>query len=359
MRCSTLGRARRHGYPAPPRDGRPPRYHLYEIPLAIQDRAFTPDGQLLPRQPHLLRRDHRPVRAGHRPLADLEPRVLRQRLHRQRRDVAVPRRRAAALPVPGTQRLQFALLDPRLHEDPRREGLADRLRRRVSARPVDLDTQDGHLLLGPAERADIIVDFTGAALGSHILHNLGPDEPFGGGEPDEDFDSADPETTGRVLQFRVRPRRGSDTSTPPQYLRLPTITHPTGGATRPLALIEKMSQYFEDAPSEARLGVVDGGASSEPATFSDIGWAAPITENPAPGAVETWEFYNTTVDAHPMHIHEVMFAVVNRQPIELTDGNGDMVEHDGEHMGLAMEAPSSSSAIRVHPNPTRAVGRTP
>ena len=41
----------------------------------------------------------------------------------------------------------------------------------------------------------------------------------------------------------------------------------------------------------------------------------PVTENPAVGATEVWEFYNGTVDAHPMHIHEVLFQVVDRQPI--------------------------------------------
>jgi FtsP/CotA-like multicopper oxidase with cupredoxin domain len=33
----------------------------------------------------------------------------------------------------------------------------------------------------------------------------------------------------------------------------------------------------------------------------------PVTENPAVGATEIWEFYNTTADAHPMHVHEVVF----------------------------------------------------
>ena len=31
------------------------------------------------------------------------------------------------------------------------------------------------------------------------------------------------------------------------------------------------------------------------------------------GATEVWEFYNTTGDAHPMHVHEVVFEVVNRE----------------------------------------------
>ena len=46
----------------------------------------------------------------------------------------------------------------------------------------------------------------------------------------------------------------------------------------------------------------------------------PITENPAIGATEVWEFYNGTIDAHPMHIHEVVFEVVNRQAIFVNEG---------------------------------------
>jgi FtsP/CotA-like multicopper oxidase with cupredoxin domain len=46
-------------------------------------------------------------------------------------------------------------------------------------------------------------------------------------------------------------------------------------------------------------------------------WADDITENPDVGAVEVWEIYNTTADAHPMHIHEVAFEVVNREGLVL------------------------------------------
>ena len=44
-------------------------------------------------------------------------------------------------------------------------------------------------------------------------------------------------------------------------------------------------------------------------------WMDPVTENPAVGATEVWEIYNATADAHPMHIHEITFEVVNRQDI--------------------------------------------
>ncbi len=84
--------------------------------------------------------------------------------------------------------------------------------------PVQLD----QLLLGLAERADVIVDFTNVPVGTTIiLQNLGPDEPFGGGEPPGDFDAADPNTTGQVMQFRVVRRTSRDTSTPPDRLVLP------------------------------------------------------------------------------------------------------------------------------------------
>ena len=36
---------------------------------------------------------------------------------------------------------------------------------------------------------------------------------------------------------------------------------------------------------------------------------------PTAGSVEVWEIFNTTADSHPIHIHEVLFRVLNRQPI--------------------------------------------
>ena len=52
--------------------------------------------------------------------------------------------------------------------------------------PVDLTATNGNrLLMGLAERADMIVDFTNVPQGNYVLGNVGPDEPFGGGEPDE------------------------------------------------------------------------------------------------------------------------------------------------------------------------------
>ena len=195
------------------------------------------------------------------------------------------------------------------------------------ATPVDLTTDHGNrLLMGLAERADVIVDFTNVPAGSYVLGNVGPDEPFGGGIPGDDFPVADPATTGQIMQFNVVPAVGADTSTPPQFLQLPAITPlPAESVTRPLALIEKADEG-EDAegeevegPVEALLGTVEGGVPEEKL------WMDAVTENPAVGATEVWEFYNATADAHPMHVHEVTFEVVNRQNL-VTDEEGEVVE---------------------------------
>ena len=68
----------------------------------------------------------------------------------------------------------------------------------------------------------MIVDFSGLKAGTKVyLTNLGPDEPFGGGEPGTDFKVADPETTGRVMEFRVVAATGVDPTTPVERLILP------------------------------------------------------------------------------------------------------------------------------------------
>jgi bilirubin oxidase len=64
-------------------------------------------------------------------------------------------------------------------------------------------------------------------------------------------------------------------------------------------------------PAEADLGILSSDGSGIP-----LGWDEPPTENPAVGAIEVWELHNFTADAHPIHIHEITFEVVDRQPFD-------------------------------------------
>lgn len=188
------------------------------------------------------------------------------------------------------------------------------------AAPVNITALGNRLLLGLAERADMIVDFTNVPAGNYVLSNVGPDEPFGGGMPDVDFPAADPATTGQIMQFNVVSAVAPDPTTPPQFLILPAIVPlPAATVTRPLALVEEMSMYFADAPAAAMLGTVAGDPNVAAGTWTKRMWMEPVTENPAVGSTEVWEVYNATADAHPIHLHELVFEVVNRQPISIDE----------------------------------------
>jgi FtsP/CotA-like multicopper oxidase with cupredoxin domain len=97
------------------------------------------------------------------------------------------------------------------------------------AAPVNLTATNGNrLLMGLAERADMIVDFTNVPVGDYVLGNVGPDVPFGG-LPIDPAEIADPGTTGMVMQFRVVPavacpHRPSSCNCQPSHLPTATFT---------------------------------------------------------------------------------------------------------------------------------------
>jgi FtsP/CotA-like multicopper oxidase with cupredoxin domain len=320
--------------PAPKENDKfPPNKTYYEIPIAIQDRSFNEDGSLFYPE---TRAFFDGIAGPYTPETDVSP-IWNPEVFGNMIMVngntwpfqTVEQRRYRFRFLNGCQS-RFLILD--FDEIPGVEVWQIGNEGGFLVAPVNLTAAHGNrLLMSPAERADIIVDFTAVRAGRYVLGNVGPDEPFGGGVPDEDFDIADAATTGQVMQFRVVPVVGVDDSTPPQFLQLPAITSlPAATVTRPLALLEEMSAFFEDAPAAALLGTADGG---ELVTRM---WADEISENPAVGATEVWELYNATADAHPIHIHEVVFEVVNReglvldgeevvQPVQL-DGNVTQAE---------------------------------
>ena len=317
--------------PAPKANDRfPSNKAYYEIPIAIQDRSFNTNGSLFYPDtraffdgitgPYLPETDVSPiwnpeffgntimVNGNTWPFQTVEQRRYRFRF------------------LNGCQS-RFLILD--FGEIPGVEVWQIGNEGGFLAAPVNLtEVNDNRLLMGLAERADVVVDFTNVPVGEHVLGNLGPDEPFGGGIPGVDFEPADAASTGRVLQFRVVPAAAPDRSTPPRFLTLPAITPLTGGTTRPLALLEEMSEFeeppeaFEEAPVETRLGTIEGDPNTEIAAMTGLRWEDAVTENPQVGDTEVWEFYNATGDAHPMHIHEVFFQVVDRHDVVVDEENG-------------------------------------
>jgi FtsP/CotA-like multicopper oxidase with cupredoxin domain len=300
--------------PAPKENDKfPPNKTYYEIPIAIQDRSFNIDGSLF--YPNT-RAFFDEIAGPYVPTTDLSP-IWNPEFFGNMIMVngntwpfqTVEQRRYRFRLLNGCQS-RFLILD--FSNIPGVEVWQIGNEGGLLAAPVNLTANYGNrLLMGLAERADLIVDFTKVLVGNYVLGNAGPDEPFGGGVPGVDFPVADPETTGQIMQFRVGPALAPDPTTPPVFLQLPAITPlPAATVTRRLALLEEMSAFFADAPAEALLGTVAGDG-----TWTALKWEDTVSENPAVGATELWELYNATGDAHPMHIHEIVFEVVSRQAI--------------------------------------------
>ena len=305
--------------PAPKdNDKFPPNKTYYEIPIAIQDRSFDTDGSLFYPDTRAFFDD---ITGPYIPDTDISP-LWNPEFFGNMVMVngntwpfqTVEQRRYRFRFLNGCQS-RFLILD--FNQIPGVEVWAIGNEGGFLAAPVNLTADNGNrLLMAPAERADVIVDFTNVPVGNYVLGNVGPDEPFGGGVPGIDFPVADPASTGQIMQFRVVPAVAPDPTTPPQFLTLPAAPAlPPATVTRPLALLEEVSAFFADAPAETLLGTVAGDPNVAPGVWAKRLWAEPVTENPAAGATEIWEIYNATVDGHPIHVHEVAFEVLNRQPI--------------------------------------------
>ena len=162
--------------------------------------------------------------------------------------------------------------------------------------PVVLD----RVVLAPAERADVIVDFSHASVRGRtaMLVNSAP-TPFPKGDPPH------PRTTGRVMAFRIAASAAKDESRIPDRLRrepLPDL--------RPTAPIRELVLFESKDPHgrpKTLLGTLREGAKT---------WHDPVTEDPLLGAVEAWDVYNTTADTHPIHVHLVHFRVVGHRRFE-------------------------------------------
>jgi spore coat protein A, manganese oxidase len=193
-------------------------------------------------------------------------------------------------------------------------------------KPVKSET----LLIAPAERVDVILDFTQLSIGTELyLINEAPDSPYHGGVPFADFLPADPDATGQVMKFTVSNPISKDESLSPERLSLPAIK-PPGAATkiRQVSLNDATSStVFFNTDKDGNIMLDDKGNSFGP-TAAYLGivakdgssqiqmWKDEITESPVQNEVEIWEIHNFTEDEHPIHIHQAMFQVMERQPSE-------------------------------------------
>jgi spore coat protein A, manganese oxidase len=239
----------------------------YEIPLVLQDRSFTAQGQLVyvPDAHHIENGF-----AG---------------------DVMLVNGVAQPYLNVSTRKYRFRILN----------GSNSRIYKLAlsNGRPLILVGTDGGLLqrpqylesleLAPSERADVVVDFGGLTVGtSLVLSNLNGAA-----------------RTASLMQFNVA-KKERDTSIVPKFLKAwNELPESAAVASRDFTL----NRQLVDGQL---LWVINGQPYNS---------ANPPLAQPKLGTIERWRFINPTTHPHPMHLHLVQFQVVdiNGHPQEPAD----------------------------------------
>jgi spore coat protein A, manganese oxidase len=228
----------------------------YELPILIYDRSFDPHGQLFyPNPPdegawaQEFIGDAMIVNGKVQPYHEVEPRKYRLRI------ANTANSRFFSLSLSNRQSFHVIGSD---------QGL-------LSA-PVEMS----RLVIGPAERMDVIVDFS-LAQGEAVV--LMSDHL-------------------QLMQFRVGKGKAVDESQVPAALRpIERIDAMKAIRNRELTLNE-----FDSDNGEAMVMLLNRKH-----------WGEPVTEIVKLDSTEIWSLINLTEDTHPIHLHLVRFQILDRQ----------------------------------------------
>jgi spore coat protein A len=135
--------------------------------------------------------------------------------------------------------------------------------------------------MAPAERCDVVVDFSAHAGASFVLRN-------------DAFD---------IMQIKVAPSSQSEPSVLPNTLRP----------------VEKLAESSAVKTRILTLDEVDD-LLDEPVThlLNNTRWHEPATEKPVINTTEIWSLVNLTDDSHPIHLHLVRFQILDRRNSDQT-----------------------------------------
>jgi spore coat protein A len=244
----------------------------YEIPLVVQDRQFNADGTLLYPTSGIPGAtwigeyfgDVMLVNGKVWPFLNVEPRLYRFRI------LNGCNARILNLDLGGAPIWQIGA----------EGGLWDR--------PVPV----AQLVLAPAERADVLVDFSALASRTTHITNSKPPSPVATPAP----------PLSAVMQIRVGK----------------TVSQ-TGPTSIPPTLPGRAANLSN--PATTRYITLNEIDVDEPTWFLNLNGVhfedGPVTEAPRVGTVEDWVYVNMTGDTHPMHTHLVTFQVVGRTPFDV------------------------------------------
>ena len=235
------------------------------------------------------------------------------------------------------------------------------------ASPADSgEPTPNQLLLAPAERADLIVDFRDVPAGSKLILLSDAPAPYPDGEEVNDYYPGNPDTptssrgfgpnTRTLLQIRVKSRVGGAdapiklpaafTPTDPFLLKqtpgVPT-PNPKHVPVRRLTL----NETFDEHGRLIQFLGTDKAVNSVPEFGRE--YVDRPTEIIQAGSTEVWEIVNLTGDTHPIHFHLVNVEVLARQPFEPESYTGGAPKFTGPAIAPDPNELGWKETVRMNP----------
>ena len=244
----------------------------YDVPLMVSERSLTADNQLVPTSSHgmMLKGPTAPPNDG-----TVGDHILVNGRYAPYLDVAAHRYRLRLLNTSPFTTYDFALSDGRpLVQIGTGNGLL----------PKSVVRQD--ILLGPAQRADVIVDFRGEFDTNVVLQSIPRQNPpkNGTGTP-----------SAQLMQFRVTSSASDSSSVPATLEPAPKMTIP-----------KKVSAVWA-------VGTMGNASSGASWTLDGKSFDPKTVVLKVPrGATQMWELRNPTNVTHFIHIHEEQWRTVLR-----------------------------------------------
>lgn len=218
----------------------------------------------------------------------------------------------------------------------------------------------GSLIMAPAERADIIVDFSKYVGKSIVLYSDAP-APFPMGDPRNDYFPG-LNVAGNPVNGKTKPGYGPNTRilmrfkvVAPTSQDVPlTITTGTdlsggidpflqnpGGTPRRLTLNETFDAWGRLLQRLGTDALAVRGVGQE--------YMEMATEVVNAGTTEVWEIYNLTGDTHPIHLHLVNFQLLNRQPFDVAKYMAGSTVFTGPTTGPDANETGWKETLRMNP----------
>ncbi|RVQ67102.1 hypothetical protein EKN06_09280 [Croceicoccus ponticola] len=207
------------------------------------------------------------------------------------------------------------------------------------------------VLVAPGDRVELVFDFSRLSAGDTVkLLNSGPlFEPFKGVAADgqllgdaEAATADDP--VGNIMQFTVTSGvtfhaelfDGADAVLlAANFSRLAADENGDGVADaasniRNLGLFEGADQFGRVTPmlGKAEPGTITTSDEDATADFGPLSYNAEATERPLLGSTEQWNIFNFTADTHPVHLHLAQYQVVEKREIFFLDEDENGVPDD-------------------------------